>query len=173
VRTFEASGGTKLGAWVLLGFWLLFAAFWVHECVDGAPSGAVWAWTAVSAAGLLLQVLRVVSVYRPLVELDEQVLRVRGVLGGTSRHALERVLGASMLQRRTKATLYLRFDVPGWLRSWRGRWLYSVDELDAPREFVAELLQRIPQAHVDPSVRRYMAGDEADSGPRWRQEPLR
>lgn len=165
---FEASSAARIGAWALLGFWLLFAGFWAYQGWTGPRGPALYGWSAVAAIGLVLQALRVAAIGRPLLVLGQGELHAQGLLGGLVRHELERVRSASLLRRRTRATLVLRFETSGPLRALRGRWLYPLDELNEPRAFVTELLARIPQARVDASVARYLAGEE-ESGPPERQ----
>lgn len=166
VLEFEASSGAKLGAFALLGFWLLFAVFWAVESWNGPRGTAVYVWSAVALTGLVFQVGRVRAVQGPMLRLDQQALIQPGPFGGMQRHDLGRVQSASVLRRRSRATLCLRFDAGGLFRSLRGRWLYPVDELEEPRGFVAQLVPRIPQAFVDDSVRRYLLEDEAQPRPR-------
>jgi hypothetical protein len=161
VLSFEVSPTARLSAWALLGFWLLFAGFWAYQAWSGPHGPALYAWSAVAAAGLFFQAARVLGLGRPLLRLEARDLHAQGLFGGLVRHDLGRVRSVSVLRRRTRAVLVLRFEGSGLLASVRHRWLYPVDELADPRLFIAELLARIPQAHADASVQRYLAGDEA------------
>jgi hypothetical protein len=162
VLEFEASSSARIGAWGLLGFWALFGGFWLYECLAGDGGRAAWAWAFVAAAGLGLQAIRVRAIQQPLLLLGAGRLEAQGLLGRYATYELGRAQSASVLQRRTRATLYVHFEAAGALGSVRGRWLYPIDELAEPRAFVTELLERIPQAQVDVSVRRYLRGEELE-----------
>lgn len=158
---FFASGWASGTAWMMLGFWLLFFGFWLHEAAQGGANRIVLAWTFAGMVGLVLQGVRVRSLKRAQVRLASSELWALDLWGRPVAYDLATARSASLFRRRTSATLVLRFQEKG--RTLR-RWVYSVDELEEPKLFIAELVARLPGAAIDGSVKRYLEEDVQSLG---------